>query len=105
MTSSTPLGPALRDNAADSIDCAVCDYVDGTRSDECIECAVGKYVKACGSEQLTDRIAFAVGKYIEATGGGMLVSATSQQQTVRHCFSSRVNEDGINRMCSAATCT
>ena len=54
-----------------------------TRSDECIECAVSKYVKACGSEQLTDRIAFAVGKYIEATGGDMLVSATSQRATDR----------------------
>ena len=49
-------------------DCAVCDYVDGTRSDECIECAVGKYVKASGSEQMTDRIAFAAGTDVEAKG-------------------------------------
>ena len=77
MTSSTPLGPALRDNAADSIDCAVCDYVDGTRSDECIECAVGKYVKASGSERMTDRIAFAAGKDVEAKRSDSQVTSAS----------------------------
>jgi hypothetical protein len=57
------------------IDCAVGKYSEARGSDEeadCINCPAGRYVDVAGSDELADCIGCVVGKYVEVAGSDAL---------------------------------